>query len=250
MNPLDFTGKTILITGATRGIGKKIADDLEFLNANLILTGTNDEQIKVLNEKALSLGSKRQYFCVNMISKKSTDDFIKSLESFPKIDGVVNNAGINHINSINNINTNDWDDMLSVNLSGPFKLMKYVSSKMIENQYGRIVNIASIFSRISREKRAAYSATKFGLEGLTVGVSNDLARYNIMVNVVSPGFVLTDLTRKNLTEAEIENLRNHIPAKRLAEVTDISNVVIFLMSEMNTYLTGQNIIVDGGFTNV
>lgn len=250
MNPIDFTGKTILITGATKGIGKQIAHDFELLNANLILTGTSDEQIKALNEKALSLGLKRQYFCVNMISKKSTNDFIKLLESFPKIDGVVNNAGINHLNSINNINTNDWDEMLSVNLSGPFKLMKYVSSKMIENQYGRIVNIASIFSRISREKRAAYSATKFGLEGLTVGVSNDLARYNIMVNVVSPGFVLTDLTRKNLSEAEIEKLRNQIPAKRLAEVTDISNVVIFLMSEMNTYLTGQNIIVDGGFTNV
>jgi 3-oxoacyl-[acyl-carrier protein] reductase len=250
MNHIDFSGKTILVTGATRGIGKQIADDLEFLNANLILTGTNDDQVKLLNKKALALESKRQYFCVNMLKKNNTDDFIQALEIFPKIDGLVNNAGINHLNSINSITTNDWDDMLSVNLSAPFKLMKYVSTKMIENRYGRIVNIASIFSRISKEKRAAYSATKFGLEGLTVGVSNDLARYNIMVNVVSPGFVLTDLTRKNLSEAEMENLSNHIPAKRLADVTDISNVVIFLMSEMNTYITGQNIIVDGGFTNV
>jgi len=250
MNLMDFSGKTIVVTGGTRGIGKQIADDLELLNANLILTGTNEDQVKLLNKKAISLGLKRQYFCVNMVKKNTTDDFIQALETFPKIDGLVNNAGINHLNSINSITTNDWDDMLSVNLSAPFKLMKYVSTKMIENRYGRIVNIASIFSRISKEKRAAYSATKFGLEGLTVGVSNDLARYNIMVNVVSPGFVLTDLTKKNLSEVEMENLKNHIPAKRLAEVADISNVVIFLMSDMNTYLTGQNIIVDGGFTNV
>ena len=94
------------------------------------------------------------------------------------------------------------------------------------------------------------SATKFGLEWLTVGGSNDLARYNIMVNAVSPGFVLTDLTRKNLSEEEMTKLRDQVPAKRLAEVTDISNVVVFLLSDLNNYLTGQNILVDGGFSNV
>ena len=250
MKTLDFTGRTILVTGATRGIGKQIADDLSFLNANLILTGTNPEQIKFLNEQSIESGTKSQYFCVDLMKSESTDEFLKDLEVFPKIDGLVNNAGINRLNSIENILIDDWVDMLAVNLSSPFKLMKYVSGKMIGNQYGRIVNIASIFSRISKAKRAAYSATKFGLEGLTVGVSNDLARYNIMVNVVSPGFVLTDLTRKNLSEEEMINLSNQVPAMRLAEVTDISNVVVFLLSDLNSYLTGQNIIVDGGFTNV
>jgi 3-oxoacyl-[acyl-carrier protein] reductase len=250
MKPLDFTGKTILVTGATRGIGKQIADDLGLLNANLILTGTNPEQIKVLNEESAESGAKRQFFCVDLMKRESTEEFINQLEDFPKIDGLVNNAGINRLNSINNILTDDWEDMLAVNLSSPFKLIKCVSGKMIENKYGRIVNIASIFSRISKEKRSAYSATKFGLEGLTVGVSNDLARYNIMVNAVSPGFVLTDLTRKNLSEEEMINLSNQVPARRLAEVADISNVVVFLLSELNSYLTGQNIVVDGGFTNV
>ena len=121
---------------------------------------------------------------------------------------------------------------------------------MIANKYGRIVNIASIFGVISKEKRAVYSATKFGIHGLTVGCSNDLAKYNVLVNTVSPGFVLTDLTRKNLSVSEMEELSNQIPIKRLAEPADISNVVIFLMSNLNQYLTGQNIIVDGGFTNV
>ncbi len=250
MRPLDFTDKTILVTGATRGIGKQIADDLCFLNANLILTGTHPDQVEQLNKEAIALGSKRQYFCVDLMKKDSTDGFIQALEAFPKIDGLVNNAGINRLNTIGNILSEDWDDMLEVNLTSPFRLMKFVSSKMITNQFGRIVNIASVFSRISKEKRAAYSATKFGLEGLTVGVSNDLARYNIMVNAVSPGFVLTDLTRKNLSEEEMVNLSNQVPARRLAEVADISNVVVFLLSELNSYLTGQNIVVDGGFTNV
>jgi 3-oxoacyl-[acyl-carrier protein] reductase len=121
---------------------------------------------------------------------------------------------------------------------------------MIKNGYGRIVNIASIFGVISKEKRAVYSATKFGIHGLTVGCSNDLARFNILVNTVSPGFVLTDLTRKNLSIIEMELLSNQVPIKRMAETSDISNVAVFLLSNLNQYLTGQNIIVDGGFTNV
>jgi 3-oxoacyl-[acyl-carrier protein] reductase len=140
--------------------------------------------------------------------------------------------------------------MLNVNLSGPLKLIKNVSPKMIVKNYGRIVNIASIFSVISKQSRSAYSATKFGLHGLTVGVSNDLAKNNILVNTISPGFVDTDLTRKNLTNEEIENLKMIIPAGRLANVKEISIVVQFLLSDKNSYLTGQNIVIDGGFTNV
>jgi 3-oxoacyl-[acyl-carrier protein] reductase len=220
---LDFTGKTVLVTGATRGIGKQIADDLAILGAQLILTGTHPEQIEELNQHAKSTNLNRIYYCVDLLKKDSLDVFIEKLEEHQKIDGLINNAGINRLNFINDILENDWDEMLTVNLSAPFRLLKAVSKKMISRQYGRVINIASIFSKISKEKRAAYSATKFGLHGLTVGVSNDLARHNILVNTLSPG---------------------------LAEVKDISNVAVFLLSEMNTYLTGQNIVVDGGFTNV
>jgi 3-oxoacyl-[acyl-carrier protein] reductase len=162
----------------------------------------------------------------------------------------VNNAGINRLNAINNVLENDWEDMVAVNLSAPFKILKAVSSKMISQEYGRIINISSIFGKISKERRVVYSATKFGLHGLTVGASNDLARYNIMVNTVSPGFVLTDLTRKNLSEKEMNDLAEQVPSKRLASVTDISSFAVFLLSELNQYMTGQNLIIDGGFTNV
>jgi len=247
---LNFTNKTIVVTGATRGIGKQIADDLALCGANLILTGTNPEQIEELNKQAKINNERKYYFCVDLLNPQSLDSFIEHLQQYPQIDGLVNNAGINRLNAVNDILINDWDEMMAVNLSAPFRILKEVSSKMIANKYGRVIQIASIFSKISKEKRATYSATKFGLHGLTVGASNDLARYNVLINTLSPGFVMTDLTRKNLSEKEREDLASQVPIKRFAEVKDISNIAVFLLSDLNQYLTGQNIIVDGGFTNV
>jgi 3-oxoacyl-[acyl-carrier protein] reductase len=245
---LDFTNKTILITGATRGIGKAVADNLYKLNANLILTGTIADEIKELNE--LYSGERKIYFCVDFSDEKSVSLFLQQLNVYKKIDILINNAGINKLNFINDVYENDWNEMFLVNLTAPFKLIKHISPKMIDNNYGRIINIASIFSVISKSKRAVYSSTKAGLHGLTIGVSNDLAKHNILVNTISPGFILTDLTKKNLTKNEIAELSSQIPINRLGEVDDISNVILFFISDLNTYLTGQNIIIDGGFTNV
>lgn len=247
---LDFKGKTILVSGGTRGIGKQIANDLCKLGAFVIVTGTKELEIEKLNRELPKEGINKKYFFLDFLNIKSVNQFLKDLEKFERIDGLVNNAGINRLNSVQSANKLDWDDMLNVNLSSPFLLINAISPKMINHGYGRIVNIASIFGVISKEKRAIYSATKFGLHGLTVGSSNDLARFNILVNTVSPGFVLTDLTRKNLSQSEMDQLSEQVPIKRMAETSDISNVVVFLLSELNQYLTGQNIIVDGGFTNV
>ena len=247
---LDFKGKTILVSGGTRGIGKQIANDLCKLGAFVIVTGTKELEIEKLNRELLKEGINKKYFFLDFLNINSVNQFLKELENFERIDGLVNNAGINRLNSVQSANKLDWDDMLNVNLSSPFQLINAISPKMINHGYGRIVNIASIFGVISKEKRVIYSATKFGLHGLTVGSSNDLARFNILVNTVSPGFVLTDLTRKNLSQSEMEQLSEQVPIKRMAETSDISNVVVFLLSELNQYLTGQNIIVDGGFTNV
>lgn len=247
---LNFTNKIILITGGTRGIGKKISDDLHSLGATVLITGTNPEEVKKLNEVAVRAGEKKIYLTLNLLHRDSVAQFLDEVRSYDRIDGLVNNAGINRLNPIQNAMASDWDDMLKVNLTSPFLFLNAISPIMIRNNYGRIVNIASIFGVISKEKRSVYSASKFGIHGLTVGSSNDLARYNILVNTVSPGFVLTDLTRKNLTASEMEDLSKQIPIKRMAETTDISNVVVFLLSNLNQYLTGQNIVVDGGFTNV
>lgn len=246
----NFDNKVVIVTGGTRGIGKQVVNDLHSLGAILIITGTKADEINLLNFEALEKGERKTYFQLDLLDHDSLDYFIENISKLNKIDCLVNNAGINRLNHIQNSNISDWDDMVKVNLTSPYRLLKAVSSLMINNNYGRIVNIASIFGVISKEKRAIYSATKFGIHGLTVGSSNDLARYNILVNTVSPGFVLTDLTIQNLTPNEMNKLSTQIPIQRMAETQDISNVILFLLSNLNTYLTGQNIIVDGGFTNV
>jgi 3-oxoacyl-[acyl-carrier protein] reductase len=247
---IQFDNKTVLITGGTRGIGKQIADDFHDLGATVIITGTNADQIAELNIKSEQQSDRKIFYKVDFSSKEDTLRFIEIISKLPKIDVLVNNAGINKLNFIDDVLTDDWDNMISVNLSGPFHLIRIVSAKMKTAKYGRIINIASIFSKISKERRSVYSATKFGIHGLTVGVSNDLSRFNILVNTVSPGFIMTDLTKKNLSSNEIEMLTQQIPAKRMGETKDIANTVIFLASHFNTYITGQNIIVDGGFVNV
>jgi len=220
------------------------------LGATVLITGTNPKEIETLNKAAAKANQKKIFLTLDLLQTDSINQFLNVIKKYDRLDGLVNNAGINRLNPIQNAMVQDWDDTLKVNLTSPFLMLNAVSPIMIQNKYGRIVNIASIFGVISKGKRAVYSATKFGIHGLTVGCSNDLARYNILVNTVSPGFVLTDLTRKNLNESEMADLSKQIPLKRMAETRDISNVVVFLLSNLNQYITGQNIIVDGGFTNV
>lgn len=248
---VDFEGQVALITGATRGIGKQLAEDFSTLGARLILTGTKEEQIQALRRSSRGLDeSKVRYFCVDFADRTSTGAFLEELGKLERIDVCVNNAGINRINYLDETSEEDWNDIMAVNLKAPFMIMRTVGKTMKQNRYGRIVNIASVFGVISREKRSIYSASKFGLRGLTVAGSNELARHNVLVNAVSPGFVRTDLTARILGEREIAELTEQIPVGRFATPDEISKVVLFLASSMNTYITGQNIIVDGGYVNV
>jgi len=247
---LDFQGQTVLITGATRGMGKQFADDFAKLGANLILTGTDQNQIMDLNREEKRYGQETKMYAVDFTDPESTKAFIEAVDACPKIDVCINNAGINRINFIDETLLNDWKDMLNVNLEAPFMVTRAVSKIMKRNRYGRIINIASIFGVISKAKRSIYTTTKFGLRGLTTASAIELASYNILVNSVSPGFVMTELTKSILSEEEMKNLASQIPIGRFAEPDEISRVVIFLASSLNTYLTGQNIVVDGGFIDV
>lgn len=243
----DFSNRVVLITGATRGIGKQLAVDFEKLGADLILTGTKPEQIDELNKNAIK---NIRYFCVDFTKEESLKEFIRELQDYEKIDVCINNAGINRIGYLCQTLVTDWDDIINVNLKAPFVLCREVAKLMKKNGYGRIVNIASIFGVLSREKRSIYTSSKSGLIGLTKSMAIELAPYNILVNCVSPGFVLTDLTKKILTESEIKDLESRIPLRRLATPEDISKPILFLSSELNAYISGQNIIVDGGYVNI
>lgn len=244
----DFTGQTVLVTGATKGIGAAIASAFESAGASLILTGTQQEQIDVLNERNKGQGKDHvRWLQVDFSSHKSTATFLECIEHGLPIDILINNAGTNIISPIDQVTSENFDSLLAINLRAPLLLCKSVSSNMKKKSYGRIVNIASIWSVITKPGRAMYTATKTGLVGLTKTVATDLAPYGILVNAVSPGFVNTELTKASLSLEEREQLSCQVPLGRFAEPEEIAQTVLFLSSNLNTYITGQNLVVDGGY---
>lgn len=244
---LDFSDQVILVTGATRGIGKQIADDFEKLGAFVIGTGTRKEEIEQLNASG---PASREYKCVDFSDNEATKQFTDYLRTLDKLDVCVNNAGTNRPEFIEDTGLNDWEDIQNINLGAPFRIMRAVTPVMKKNNYGRIVNITSLWAHISMVKRSVYTASKFGLRGLTLSLGNELAPYNILVNAVSPGFILTDLSKQTLSDEERKRISEKIPVGRFGETEEISRLVLFLASSLNTYIVGQSIVADGGYMNL
>jgi 3-oxoacyl-[acyl-carrier protein] reductase len=239
--------KVALITGGTRGIGSAIADIFEENNYFLYLTGTKNDEIERLNATG---NTNRHYLCVDFSNSLSVIEFFESIKKINEIDVLVNNAGINIIKNVDNISEYDFDKIASINSKVPFMLSQKISKTMKVRKQGKIINIASIWSVVTKKGRSLYCTTKSGLAGMTRSFATDLAEYNVLVNSVSPGFTLTDLTKKSLSKEELTELEEMIPLQRLADPHEIARLVYFLGSSLNTYITGQNIIIDGGFSNV
>ena len=238
---IDFTEKTALVTGGTRGIGKSIVTILIDACCTVIYTGTQKKpELSIENA---------EYKQLDLSDKKSIDQFIKNvLNNTKKIDILINNAGINIIESIDELNEENWQKILDVNLTGPMILTREISKKMKKNNKGgKILNISSIFGCVSKAKRTSYSSSKFGLIGLTRSSSLDLASHNILVNAICPGFTSTEMTASILSKEEIKKLLKQIPMGRFAEAEEIAKVAVFLCSDLNSYITGQTLVVDGGF---
>jgi 3-oxoacyl-[acyl-carrier protein] reductase len=248
---LDFTGRTVLITGATRGIGAALAAAFEEAGASLLLTATSQEKVDQLNRR--NKHDKREHvrwLSADFSSDESTKAFLDVVSRISPIHVLINNAGTNHISTIDKITAEKLDTLMSVNLRAPLLLCSTVSGIMKQQNYGRIVNIASIWSTISKPGRVMYSASKAGLAGMSRAAAVDLAPYGILVNTLSPGFTDTELTKATLTREECQILERSIPLGRFASPDEIAGTVLFLASDRNTYLTGQNIVLDGGFTCV
>jgi 3-oxoacyl-[acyl-carrier protein] reductase len=245
---IDLSGKTALITGATRGIGKAIADAFMDCGADLMLTGTKPEEIEQMN--AEEKNPKVQWLKADFSSPDEITSFIEQLKSTDAIDICVNNAGINIIKPYEEYSADEYQRLMSINLTAPFSLTQQLIPGMKKRGFGRIVNIASIWSEISKPGRSLYTTSKTGLVGLTRSLAVEHASSNILVNAVSPGFTRTELTEESLSTDEIKTLSEQIPVGRFAEPNEIAQTVLFLCSDLNTYITGQNIVVDGGFTLV
>ena len=245
---IDLTGKIALITGATRGIGRAIADVFIEAGSNVILTGTKQSEIDQLNSENENQAVK--WLMADFSTPGKIGSFIKNLENIKPIDICVNNAGINIIKPLNEIKNEEYNRLMSVNLSAPFSIVQNLIPNMKKQNYGRIVNIASIWSQISKSGRTLYTTSKTGLVGFTRSMAVEHASSNILVNAVSPGFTLTELTKQSLSKDEMKELSRQIPMVRFAEPNEIAKTVLFLCSDLNTYITGQNITIDGGFTLV
>ena len=173
-------------------------------------------------------------------------DYLKKQD----VDIVVNNAGINKIGKFSSIDINDFDNILRVNLRTPFQICQAVIPYMEKQGWGRIVNLTSIFGNITKEYRASYSSSKFGLDGMTAALAAEVSEKGILANSVGPGFIDTDMTRNVLGESGITELKGRIPMKRLGQVEEIASLVSWLVSDENTYMSGQNLMIDGGFSRV
>jgi len=218
--------KTVLVTGGSRGIGLAICNKFSASGYN-VLSPSRDE--------------------LDLLDNHSIDKFIYNNKGL-NIDAIINNAGINPINLIEEIKDKDFDETVQISLKAPYKLIQGFVQVMKQKHYGKIVNISSIWSVISKPSRMTYSTVKSGLCGMTRELAIELAPYNILVNAVSPGYVNTELTVKNIPEEEAKKIKENIPLKRFAETNEIADLVYFLACENNTYITGQNIVIDGGYS--
>jgi len=231
--------KRVLITGSTRGIGKSTAELYKTKNYYVIGTGTKNlrNTPKHLNE----------YYSVDFENMDQIENFAKIAQTL-NIDILINNAGINIINDFCEINPLTFLKIQQVNVYSHFRISQSVIPHMNNNNWGRIVSVSSVWGKKSKKGRASYSVSKFGIDGLTTAIASEFSSKGILCNCVSPGFIDTEMTHKNLGEKGITKILESVPINRLAKSDEVSKFIFWLTSEENTYITGQNLSIDGGFS--
>jgi 3-oxoacyl-[acyl-carrier protein] reductase len=238
---MRFKGKTVFVTGASRGIGRAIAKAFRAEGARVIGTRTGPGPVT----DAVCHEWVRADF-MDAAQIESCADEVRRL----KPDVLINNAGINRIAPFVDVAAADFADIQRVNVLAPFRLCQAAIPPMKRRKWGRIVNISSIWSKVGKEKRASYSASKFAVDGLTLAIAAEHSADGILANSVAPGFIDTDLTRRVLGQAGMRALAAAVPMRRLGKPGEIARFVLWMASAENTYMTGQNVAVDGGFSRV
>ncbi|MFT7261884.1 MAG: 3-oxoacyl-[acyl-carrier protein] reductase [Glaciecola sp.] len=239
----SLNGKIALVTGASRGIGKAIAEHLVTMGAIVIGTATTDNGATAISEYLSENGTG---MVLNVTDNTSMTDLLSKInEQFGAIDILVNNAGITRDNLLMRMKDDEWNDIIQTNLTSVFKLSKAVLRGMMKKRHGRIVNIGSVVGSTGNAGQANYAAAKAAVIGFSKSMAREIASRGITVNVVSPGFIDTDMT-KNLTDDQKEAIFKDIPANRLGLPKEIAATVGFLVSDEAGYITGETIHVNGG----
>ena len=244
MFSLDFTGKVVLVTGASRGIGKAIAQSFAQGGATVIGTATSEQGAAQITEY---LAGKGHGLVLNSLEPATFADFIKAVEEKAggTVDILVNNAGITRDTLFMRMKETDWDSVIACNLSDVAKLSQLYMRGMMKKRAGRIINITSVVGETGNVGQCNYAAAKAGLIGFSKSLAKELAARNVTVNCVAPGFITTDMTAV-LSDEVKENLLKAVPLGTMGQAEDIANAVLFLASDGAAYITGTTLDVNGG----
>lgn len=240
--------KTAIVTGASKGIGAVIAKRLNELGYNLVLNYKNSTA--AMDELLNSFSNKETKNIIVQCDISSFEDAKKLIEAaydnFGTVDVLINNAGVTRDNLLAMMTEDEFDIVIDTNLKGSFNCCKHIAKKMMKQKYGRILNISSVVGLMGNAGQVNYAASKAGLIGMTKSMARELAKKNILVNAIAPGFIQTEMTDKIPQEIKEEMMKN-IPLQRLGSPSDIADAVEFLISDKSSYITGQVLSVNGGF---
>lgn len=244
---INFEGKVVLITGATGGIGRTVAQQFHALGATLALTDISMEALKAFQEE---LKDRVSVYPCDLKDPNGPEALVKAVEEeLGKIDVVVNNAGLTKDNLFIRMKDEEWQTVLDINLTAGFRLIRAAVKGMMKRRYGRIVSTASIVGVTGNPGQANYSASKAGLIGMTKCLALELASRGVTANCVAPGFIKTRMTDALSQEAK-DRLTQSIPMNRLGTPEDVADAIIFLASDMVSYMTGQTLHVNGGMAMI
>ena len=245
---VDLSGQKALVTGATRGIGRAIAETLAANGAGVACIGTNEKLLNEVVEGIRAAGGEADAYVCNVTDSAKVNATCEAiLEKWGFVDILVNNAGITRDKLLMQMEDEDWDAVLNTNLKGAFLFTRALSRSMVSKRKGRIVNIASVSGLMGNPGQANYSASKAGVIGFTATVAKEVAKRGVTVNAVAPGFTKTDMTAA-LGEVGLDMAKQQIPMKKVGVPQDIANAVLFFVSPAASYVTGQVLAVDGGMT--
>jgi len=242
----ELEGKVALVTGSAQGIGRAIALNLAEGGARIVLTDMREAKLDEVVKEIEAQGGKAIRFVVDVTEREAVKRVVDQvLETWEKVDILVNNAGITRDSLVMRMKVEDWQAVLKTNLDGAFYCIQAVLPSMVRQRYGRIVSIASVVAQAGNVGQANYIASKAGIIGLTKGVAAEVARRNITVNAVAPGFIATPMT-ENLPAEIKEKMLSIIPIGRMGTDTEIATGVRFLVSEEARYITGHVLNINGG----
>ncbi len=244
-----FSGKTVLVTGGSRGIGKSVALAYAAKGANVVVNfNSNPQKAEVVVAEIKALGVEAMAIACDVSDDSAVELMVDTIEKeFHTIDILVNNAGVTRDGLLIRMKDSDWDQVMDINLKGTYLCTKHVGKRMLKRKAGNIVNITSVVGLTGNAGQSNYSASKAGVIGFTKSIAKEFAVRQIRVNAVAPGFIATDMTEK-LSQEVIETYKNAIPLGRMGDPEDVAKAVLFLSSDQSSYMTGQIITVDGGMT--